>query len=376
MQNNVELINQYGYFAARSRHLRADGIYEQALEAHQRCLDIAHDLQDNFRITSSRFWIGECLYQLGRKEDALAILTPNLNTKSEGHPDDIYNSMTKYIIIALDLPSEKHSIESAIQHTRQYLIDIGHLEWQHKLLYLEAELQHMQGHHQQALDLAIEAWATWRNEYPLFVADAHLFQIAMFQIRLKKVEDAQRTLLEWLANKHNSFPSYRLAVLNRTKSHLHRLLKNPDDAIDYAERAIKLTQQMQTPESLATMHSTLLWAALIAQDFDKAKACITAIPRTILRRKTVNIGDYHLMLARHHCGLPVIDLLFDEQFPDVIEAIPATPQIRRALHRARKMYQIGLTHARKFDSAFACTWRQDDIKICLAHIDELEAMLV
>ncbi|MGB7340668.1 MAG: hypothetical protein WBC91_17350 [Phototrophicaceae bacterium] len=376
MFNNANLANQYHYFASRSRRLRAEGIYEQALEAHQKCLEIARNMHDEVRIASCYFWIGECLYQLGRKEDAMAILTPNLKTSSQGNVDDLYNSMSKYIIIALDLPSEKHHIASAIQHTRQYLIDIGHLEWQHKLLYLEAELYQMQGFHDKALDLAIEAWAAWRDEYPLFVADAHLFQIAMFQIRLKKVADVERTLIEWEANQNNSFPSYRLAALNRTRSHLNRLLKKPQEAMRYAQRAIDLTKQMQTPESLATMYHSLLWAALIAEDFETAKACIIAIPRTILRRKATSIADYHLMRARHLCGLVPVDIIFDQHYPALPQTLDSTPEIRQSLRRARKLYAIGLHHARKFDKAFDCTWRQDEIRICVDHIDALEAVLI
>ncbi|MEO1287047.1 MAG: hypothetical protein AAFV93_04710 [Chloroflexota bacterium] len=375
MLNDERLKTQYSRYAAMSRRLRADGIYEEALDAHQYCLQIARNLNDEVRIASCYFWIGECLYQLGRKEEAMMILTPNLKQTSHGSPDDLYNSMTKYIIIALDLPSRKSLIEDAIAHARQYLVDIGHLEWQHKILYLEAELYQMQGIRERALDLAIEGWATWRDAYPLFVADAHLFQIAMFQIRLKKIEDAENTLIEWENDRHNSFPLYRLAVMNRTRSHLHRLKGNYQQAMNHAQKAVLLTERMQTPESLATMNSSKMWAAICLRDFETARACITAIPLSILRRKAVLIGDYHLTWARHQLGLPVLDLAFHQQFPalpPVDERPTLSDPIKRALSRARMMYQIGMHQAKKFDEAFDCTWRQDEIKVCLDHISQLE----
>lgn len=369
------LKNQYLQLARKSRRLRADGIYEEALALHRQCLKLAWEMQDDTLTASCHFWMGECLYQLGKKEEALLILAPNLAISAKGSPDDIYNSMSKYIIIALDIPAKKQVIEDAIQLTHSYLQEIGRLEWQHKLLYLEAELFQMQGKREEAVERAIESWAAWRNEYPLFVADAHFYQISMIQIRLHRVDDAQRTINEWQENKSNAFPNYRQSAISRTRSYLNRLLSNFESAVYQAENAVNLTRQMHTPESLATMLVALAWASMLNGDFEKARQSLQEIPLTIIRRRANAIADYHLTRARLLCGLSVVDIVLNPDFPNIPDKIEGNALIYRELCRARNMYKIAMKRAKLFDEAFDCTWRQDDIQACLNHIDALENAL-
>lgn len=375
MQEQDLLKNRYLQLARKSRRLRADGIYEEALALHRQCLKLARDMQDDIRIASCYFWMGECLYQLGKKEEALLVLAPNLSTSAKGSPDDIYNSMSKYIIIALDIPADRQTVEDAIQLTRTYLHRIGRLEWQHKLLYLEAELYQMQGKREEALGRAIEGWATWRNEYPLFVADAHFYQISMIQLKLHQLDAATRTISDWQANESNAFPNYRQSALNRSRSYLNRLLGNIESAIYQAEYAVSLTKAMHTPESLGTLLVASAWASMLSGDFDKARQKIQEISFDIIKRKAVTIADYHLTRARMLCDLPPVDIVLNPDFPDIPDNIEGSALIYRELRRARNMYKIAMKRARLFDEAFDCTWRQDEIGACLAHIDALENAL-
>ncbi len=375
MMENGILKNQYTHLARRSRRLRADGIYEEAHALHRQCLKIAREMQDEVRIASCHFWLGECLYQLGRKEEALLILAPNLASSAKGSPDDLYNSMSKYIIIALDIPASKKTIEDAIELTWSYLRKLGRLEWQHKLLYLEAELYQSEGKRELALDRALEAWAEWRNTYPLFVADAHFYQITMLQLRLGRADDAEKTIKIWEANKDDAFPTYRQAVLNRSRSYLSRLWGDYELATYQAERAVQLTKQMHTPESLATMLSASAYASMLNDDFDSARQALQGIPSHIIKERSIVIADYHLNRARMLCGLPPVDIVLRNELPDVPEKLKASADICHELSRARMMYRVALKRAKRFDDAFDCTWRQDEIKDCLAHIDALENAL-
>ena len=372
MMDENNLKKHYSLVASQAHRQCNDAHYERALANYQQCLLIARQLQDDEKMAANYSWIAECLRKLNRHDDALLMLAPNLSKYAKGDPKEIYNSMTTYIGIALELPAEKSLIAGAIDETRAYLVNIGRLEWEHSLMLLEAIFLEEQGLITEALERGQQAWAIWRQQYPYFTADSHYFQLIMVQIRLQNLENAKSLLAQWEENQANTHPTTRMAQMYQVRSYLSRLERDYETTIRYAEQAVHFAQKLEVPRDYAQALHILAWAQILTDNFALARQTIAKIPLIILKKKKYSItGDFHLMHARHLCGLPVIDPVFTARLPEISNSIDLHPALPRELHRAGLAYQFALNRARMIDKAFGCSWRQDAIQARINHIQAL-----
>ena len=185
-QEQMQSLKDAGWEAYQdTQWLRAAEIYGKALE-------IAESINDTRPIVFYRFWRGVSLVHAGKLRQALAVLTPTLKEGTTGgDAADIYNTLTRYIDIAQELPVNLGAIEKAYQQTENFLRDSGNLDWRHKLLHLQTELYQRRGMYPEALAAAQESWAIWQQEYPCYTADTHLNNLVEISLLLRDAEQAQ-----------------------------------------------------------------------------------------------------------------------------------------------------------------------------------------
>jgi len=303
------------------------------------------------------------------------VLTPTLKDgNTEGDAADIYRTLTRYIEIAQDLPVNLGAIEKAYQQTENFLRNSGNLEWRHRLLHLQAQLYKLRGMYPEALAVAQESWAIWQNEYPGYIADAHLNNLVEISLLLRDAEQAQMYLWEW-EDEHDEIPKSRERMSCSRRSNLARLQGRFTEAVDWARRAMLVDNS--DIETLIVMVRAFLCTG------DKHRARDELIRLLAQRhaetghyRYDIRLlwGDYHLACARQAAGMPAVDDVFGLEFgPPSAIAHPAAT--RYALARARRGYRAALKVGGWIDEKLQCSLRQTTISERLARLEAIEHKL-
>ena len=348
----------------------------QAAEIFGKALKIAESINDTRKIVEYRFWRGASLFPAGKLRQALAVLTPTLKDgNTGGDAAEIYNTLTKYMEIARDLPVNLGAIEKAYQQTENFLRDSGNLEWRNQLLLLQAILYKLRGMYPEALAAAQESWAIWQEGYPSYVADAHLNGLVEISLLLRDVEQAQMYLWEWEMDEHETIPKYREEMSCSSRSNLAQLKGRFTEAVDWARRAILVDNS--NIETLIVM----VRAFLCTEDNHRAR---DELIRLLAERHAESghyryyirllWGDYHLACARQAAGMPAVDDVFGLEFPPP-SAIANPAATRYALARARRGYRAALKVGSWIDEKLQCSLRQNEISERLARVEAIEGKL-
>lgn len=352
-----------------SQSLRAAEIFGKALE-------ISESINDTRNIVLYRFWHGAMLYGAGKVRQALAVLTPTLKEGSTGgDAADIYNTLTLYIDIAQELPVNLGAIEKAYRQTENFLRDSGNLVWRHKLLHLQRKLYERQGMYPEALAAAQESWAIWQDEYPCYIADAHLNSLVEISLLLRDAEQAQMYLWEWEMDEHDEIPKSRERMSCSRQSDLARLEGRFTEAVDWARRAMLVDNS--NIETLIVM----VRAFLCTGDNHRARDELIRLlaqrhAETGHYRYYIRLlwGDYHLACARQAAGMPAVDDVFGLELPPP-SAIANPAATRYALARARRGYRAALKVGSWIDEKLQCSLRQTTISERLARVEAIEQKL-
>jgi tetratricopeptide (TPR) repeat protein len=344
----------------------------RAAEIFSKALEIAESINDTRKIVFYRSWRGASLFEAGKLRQALAVLTPTLKQgNTGGDAADFYNTLTKYIEIAQNLPVNLGAIEKAYQQTENFLRDSGNLEWRHQLLLLQAQLYKFRGMYPEALAAAQESWAIWQDEYPCYIADTHLNSLVQISLLLQDAEQAQMYLWEW-EDEHDDIPKSRERGLCSSRSDLARLQGRFTEAVDWARRAMLVDNSAS---------DTVVRTFLCTGDNHRAR---DELIRLLAERHAESghyrydirllWGDYHLACAREAAGMPAVDDEFGLEFPP-LSAIANPAATRYALARARRGYRAALKVGSWIDEKLQCSLRQTTISERLARVEAIEGKL-
>jgi len=348
----------------------------RAAEIFGKALEIAESINDTRQIVLYRFCRGSSLCQAGKLRQALAVLTPTLKEgNTGGDAADIYNTLTRYIEIAQELPVNLGAIEKACQQTENFLRDSGNLEWRHRLLLLQATLYKLRGIYPEALAAAQESWAIWEGEYPSYTADIHLNSLVEISLLLRDAEQAQIYLWEWEMDELDTIPKERERLSCSRQSDLARLEGRFTEAVDWARRAMLVDNS-----DIVTL-IVMVRAFLCTGDNHRAR---DELIRLLAQRHAEDghyrydirllWGDYHLARARQAAGMPAVDDEFGLEFPPP-SAIVNPAATHYALARARRGYRAALKVGSWIDEKLQCTLRQNEISERLARVEAIEHQL-
>lgn len=369
-QEQMQSLEDAGREAYKDRQLL------RAAEIVGKALEIAESINDTRKIVNYRFWRGASLFGAGKLRQALAVLTPTLKDgNTGGDAADIYNSLTKYIDIAQNLPVNLGAIENAFQQTENFLRDSGNLEWRHQLLHLQAQLYTLRGMYPEALASAQESWAIWQHEYPRYTADTHLNNLVEISLLLRDAEQAQMYLWEWEMDEHDTIPKERERLSCSGRSNLARLQGRFTEAVDWARRAMLVDNS-----EIGTL-IVMVRAFLCTGDKHRARDELIRLlaqrhAETGHDRYYIRLlwGDYHLACAREAAGMPAVDDVFGLEFPPP-SAIANPAATRYALARARRGYRAALKVGSWIDEKLQCSLRQKEISERLARVEAIEGKL-
>lgn len=348
----------------------------RAAEIVGKALGIAESINDTRKIVLYRLWRGVSLSGASKLRQALAVLTPTLKEGTTGgDAADIYNTLITYIYIAQQLPVNLGTIEKAYQQTENFLRDSGNLEWRHNLLHLQGTLYQYRGMYPKALAAAQESWAIWQDEYPCYIADAHLNKLVEISLLLRDAEQAQMYLWEWEIDEHDQVRKARENLSCNRQSNLARLEGRFTEAVDWARRAMLVDNS--DIETLIVMVRAFLCTGDNQRVRDELICLLTQ--RHAERghyRYGIRLlwGDYHLACARQAAGMPAVDDEFGLEFapPSRIANPTAT---RYALARARRGYNAALKFGLWIDEKLQCSLRQKEISERLVRVEAIEQKL-
>lgn len=358
------------------REAYKDTQWLRAAEIYGKALEIAESINDTRKIVYYRFWRGSSVCQAGKLRQALAVLAPTLKDgNTGGDAADIYNTLTRYIDIAQELPVNLGAIEKAYQQTENFLRDSGNLVWRHKLLHLQTELSERRGMYPEALATAQESWTIWQIEHPAYLGDEHLNKLVAISLLLRDAEQAQMYLWEWEMDEHDTIPKERERLSSSRKSDLARLEGRFTEAVDWVRRAMLVDNS--NIETLIVM----VRAFLCTGDNHRARDELIRL----LAHRHAEIGhyryyirllwgDYHLARAREAAGMPAVDDEFGLEFPPP-SAIANPSATRYALARARRGYRAALKVGSWIDEKLECSLRQTTISERLARVEAIERKL-
>ncbi|MCU0285818.1 MAG: hypothetical protein MUF15_05415 [Acidobacteria bacterium] len=352
-----------------ARHIQAAELFKQALA-------IAEDLNDGQLIIQYRFWASASLAQIGKYNAALQEILPTLQQDNrDGDPADIYNTYTKYLNIALDLPVSLAALEKVLQKCEDFLIQTGHSHWRHMILHLESRLLSLRAQFPGALKKARESWGCYSSQYPRYILDGHLNQLTTTCLDLEDVPAARQYLAEWERQKENEIPKNREIRLGKCQSGLARLEKRKGEAVEWARRADFTAQQ--TDEPLWAV-GTMLEAFLAAGDVEHTTPLLVRLRETRFNESMHDQYDFYLLLgdnylarARKAAGMEPRDETFDHEFP-APRYIKDLNKTRRETRRARRAYGKALDIGSRIDTLLVCSLRQEQIAGRMKRLQAIE----
>lgn len=339
----------------------------RAAELYGRAAELADLIGDFHSLVRLRSWQGVCLVQAGKYQKALAVFGPILQSiPKSADIADVYRILIRNLEVAAFIPVSLTTLEKALAQVETFLRDSGELKLRHRLLYLHAGILADRGLYKEALQLAQEAWISWRGTHPsLYASDAHLNQLVSLSINVRDSVLAHKYLAEWESLDTN-IPRVRSYFIPERRSELARLEGQFDDAVNYARNAVVAAEQAESNEGLAI--ETLVRAFLCCGETDRAADIIGrrfAYRHSECGETRFNVhllwGDYHLACARRSIGLnPVDDELLDESIE--VPAIPNVGDAGRHLLKARRSYESALKTGTWIDRQLQCDVREKTIR--------------
>jgi len=369
-----------------SSKIKIDSLYSAGSSAYQNrqmlqaanffdeALKLAESIDDIDNIVMIRFWKGDSLLHGNKLRKALEVLAPTLqDTSYRGGIHNIFNTLTTYIEIAIELPVTYNSINNVFDQSETFLRNFGRLEWIDKLLHLKGKMNCYRGFYQEALESAQESWIRWRDDYPGFVADTHMESLIRICINLRDADMANNYMSEW-KNQENQMPIRRERDINMHKSNIARLEGRFKDSLNWAKRSIIAAEQTdQLYGSLITLVRALLcvgenilsrhYLARLLSERHSERGHIRYLVRLIQ-------GDYHLSCARKAAGLQPVDDEFGTDF-SIPEHISNKKATLYSLSYAKQAYDSTLTIAKWIDEQFVCCKYESELS---TRYDRLEAM--
>ena len=300
---------------------------------------------------SARFWHGAALHGEGRLSEALAVWAPVLATDTPGRlGGDYYMMLTRYVLVAVDLPLPLGVIERALAAVEERAARSSGHGARSRLLLARSRLALARGNARESLELGLEGLVRRRIEHHAYSYSTHYRTLTQAGLLAGEPDLVEDLLDEWDGTEPD-YPEAKRIALATARAGLARCRDNPDEAIAHLEAVMDgaLRSEEVGPAVDASCEYVRVTAA--------AGVPVRARPavRYLLRfrrasmgalrfRAMLMLGDYHAACARS-AG--------DER--------SAQPMVR-----AVRSYEAARSEAVRIDELLVTSYRRDQIARRLA----------
>ncbi len=346
--------NARAQLAALCNH--AQNLYEAGhdlagAEAYSRAALVAESIDARDWTVRARFFQGAALHCAGQLHEALAVLAPVVAVEKKLSSDDwVYMALTRYILIAVDLPVPLARIEAAHAEAEARYSWGGRAGRRSRLLIVRARLALARGRHREALPLAQEALERRRREALSFSYTTYMRTLVEICTHLGDLALARDYLREW-QTLSAQYPASKEIFMAVARSTLLRRESRFDEALEWARRAAATASQTDDFAARFTALRAYARALICTPESQRSREPLTELLR--LRHCPIGdvrfevrllLGDYHIAQARRELELPTVDLEFGSATEEVWVAphrSRAVPHVRHAKRAYRWAQQAG-----------------------------------
>ena len=357
-----------------NHNVLAAAAYERAAHAAEvvRCDDIE---------ATARFWQGVSLHGAGRLREALAALAPIASGRLQPANGDrpIHMGITRYVLIAVDLPLGLDVIERAIREAELLESHTGK-QRRARLLLVRARLAASRGQFTDAIRHALDGLQRASADGDAFARTAYLKEATRACLRIGNITEARRLIDEW-ANVRDPFTISRRTMCATHASIADRLDGDIEGAVARARAAIRAAAGSEDCHDRIYTVDALVRALLCSPATEECRVPLAKMmehrhAEVGLHRYMVRLlaADYQLALARHCGGLHALDPESGTSFP----VTAARPDSHRALalaRRARRAYASAARVGSDLDRLLRCDTRTRELDARLALLDATERVL-
>lgn len=333
-------------------------------EAYRRAAELAESISERDWNIRARFFQGAALHCAGRLHEAMAVLAPVVTLQDGLMTDDwVYMALTRYILIAVDLPVSVTRIDAAIEEAETHYPRVGGCGRRSRILIVRARLALARGRGREALALAQEALERRRREGLAFSYTTYMRTLVEICIELGDLDLARAYLSEW-EQVHPQYPKSKEIMVAAAHSTLLRQERRYDEALGWARRAADAATQTDDFAARFTALRVYVRALICTSECDRAREPLAELLR--LRHCAVGEvrfevrllrGDYHLAMARRQLQLPVVDSEFGLE-SDTTWVAPARLRSVRHFRLARQAYRCARQTADSIDALLDCDVRR------------------
>jgi tetratricopeptide (TPR) repeat protein len=364
----------------RATSLMAEGfaLYESnhntsAAIAYERAAQAAETIGRDDIEASARFWQGVCLHSSGRLREALAALAPiaagRLQPLNSDRP--VHMGITRYVLIAVDLPLGLEVIERAIRDAERLERHTGK-QRRSRLLLARARLAASRGEFATAIRDALEGLQHAPRDGDAYARSAYLKEATRACLRLGRIDEARRLIDDW-SEVRDPFIASRRVMIATHRSIADRLEGNIGGAVEHAREATRAAAGSEDCHDRIYSHDALVRALLCSPAIHEHRKPLARL--LAHRHADVGLHRYALRLlagdalhamTRHAAGLPAVDPESGMTFPAISGGLDER-RTRALARRARTAYAAASRIGVRVDRLLASTtWtRETNARIAL-----------
>ena len=319
-----------------------------------------------------RFWLGASLHGEGRVQEALSAWTPTVNRAIDGSlTTDRYMALTRYLLVAVDIPLPLAKISAALDEAEGRLRDMagGFGGPSSRILLTRGRLAACRGSWHESLDLIQEGLARRHHEPLSYSYSVYFKALAKACLRLGELDLMSDYLEEWDATEQQYLPTKRLLIsVWRARHALAR--GEAEDALCGIEGMQSEIAACEDVASRIEAADAFVRSCLAVGEPERARA-ITA---TAARARHSPIGE-----VRFAAKLLVAD--FRLACAEAAPAAPSPPNDSTVptlstgcdMRRARRALAVVRREAEGLDALLECDRHRTEVGERLARLDAADA---
>ncbi len=293
----------------------------ETIESFHRARILASSADTRELEEAARFWNGAALHGMGRLHEALAVWAPALTGMGGAVLNaDRYMMLTRYLLVAVDLPLSLHVIEQAMGQVEQRLRDTsGGAPPRSRLLLARARLALSRGRYDEAMPFAQEALERSRCEANVYSYSTYLRMVCRAALLNGQPDLVARYLDDWEARENDYLDTKRMS-LAAARANLARYLGRYDDALRIAETVGPEGDRSEEIVYGVDASMAFVRACLAAGVPERARASLSHLTRfrhsrigELRFQVALLLGDYHLTSALRAAHGIAVDLEFGAQ---------------------------------------------------------------
>jgi hypothetical protein len=310
----------------------------------------------------SRFWEGAALHGAGRLREALAAWAPALTGEVGVLSDSRYMALTRYLLVAIDMPLPVRLIEQALDQTEEILRSSGGDSFRRsRVLLARARLALACGRHDDGFAFAQEAAERCKEEPRRYTYSSYFRTFGHAGLLVNEPDLVEQYLIEWECIEW-AYPHTKRLLLLAARANLARYRGDHDEALTEAERGI--TQALHSEEVVYATETMVahVRACLAAGVPDQARRSLA----WLLARRRCSIGEVEyevrLLLGDYHLACLALSARGSAIDPEWGTS-RAVPPDRRAPVSAADHWRL----ARRSYGGAACVGAGLDVLLCTSH---------